>query len=173
MKLDDPVAQLLPGFTIPKSGSHAITLLDLATQSSGLPRLPANLRPKNSNDPYADYKIGDLKEFLSSYRLRSAPGDHHEYSNLGFGLLGLALATKQSMPYADLVRQRITSPLKMNDTMIALTPEAKTRFAQDTMRTARPARHGTSRHSPDAEPCGRPRAICSSTCGHICIRKKR
>ena len=130
VKLDDPVAQLLPGFTIPKSGSHAITLLDLATQSSGLPRLPANLRPKNSNDPYADYRSGDLKEFLSSYRLRSSPGDHYEYSNLGFGLLGLALATKQSMPYADLVRQRITSPLKMNDTMIALTPEAKTRFAQ-------------------------------------------
>jgi serine-type D-Ala-D-Ala carboxypeptidase/endopeptidase len=130
VKLDDPVAQLLPGFTIPKSGAHAITLVDLATQSSGLPRLPANLLPKNSNDPYADYKTADLKEFLSSYRLPYLPGDHYEYSNVGFGLLGVALSTKEAMPYADLVRQRITSPLKMNDTMIALTPEAKTRFAQ-------------------------------------------
>src|SRR5207237_635223 len=78
VKLDYPVAQLLPGFTIPKSGSHAITLLDLATQSSGLPRLPANLLPKNSNDPYADYKSADMKEFLSSYKLPYTPGDHYE-----------------------------------------------------------------------------------------------
>jgi len=126
VKLDDPVAQLLPGFTIPKS----ITLLDLATQSSGLPRVPANLLPKNANDPYADYKTADLKEFLASYQLQTVPGEHYEYSNLGFGLLGEALAKKQAMPYADLLRERITAPLKMTDTMIALTPEAKGRFAQ-------------------------------------------
>jgi D-alanyl-D-alanine-carboxypeptidase/D-alanyl-D-alanine-endopeptidase len=129
VKLDEPVAQLLPGFTIPASGSRVITLLDLGTQSSGLPRLPANLLPKNSNDPYADYKAADLKAFLSSYKLPYPPGDHYDYSNLGFGLLGEALATKEAMPYARLLRERVTLPLKMNDTMITLTPEAMTRFA--------------------------------------------
>ncbi len=139
VRLDQPVGQLLPGYSIPKSGARAITLLDLATQSSGLPRLPANLLPKNINDPYADYTAADLKQFLATYQLSVAPGEHYEYSNLGFGLLGHALAAKQSATYAELVRERITAPLKMNDTMIALTPEAKTRLAEGHDASGKPA----------------------------------
>ncbi|HUJ12549.1 MAG TPA: serine hydrolase [Thermoanaerobaculia bacterium] len=126
VKLDTPVQQLLPGWTIPKS----ITLLDLATQSSGLPRLPENLMPKNPADPYADYTIADLKSFLASFHPASAPGTHYEYSNVGFGLLGEALAQNEGMSYADLVRARVTGPLAMRDTVVDLTPEMTRRFAE-------------------------------------------
>jgi D-alanyl-D-alanine-carboxypeptidase/D-alanyl-D-alanine-endopeptidase len=50
--LDTPVAQLLPDFKIPSRGAKEITLGLLATQYSGLPRLPSNMLPKDAADPY-------------------------------------------------------------------------------------------------------------------------
>lgn len=128
LSLDDPVQKLLPGFTIPQSGTRAITLRDLATQSSGLPRLPENLMPKNAENPYADYSPARLREFLASYKLPRNPGETYEYSNLGFGLLGHALATRANRSYAELVQKRITAPLAMNDTAVTLSPQMTERF---------------------------------------------
>src|SRR5262245_29430405 len=47
VRLEEPVAELLPGkVKVPARGDTVITLLDLATQTSGLPRLPGNLKPR-------------------------------------------------------------------------------------------------------------------------------
>ncbi|MFZ6641680.1 serine hydrolase [Undibacterium sp. TC4M20W] len=121
LKLDDTVAALLPSYTIPQYQGRAITLLDLATQTSALPRLPANLLPRQADNPYADYSENNLRDFLRSYQLTRAPGAKYEYSNLGFGLLGQALSARAGKPYAELVQERITKPLGMADTGIALT----------------------------------------------------
>jgi serine-type D-Ala-D-Ala carboxypeptidase/endopeptidase len=52
VKLDDPVAMYLPAdVRIPERSGRKITLLDLSTQSSGLPRMPDNLRPSNPLNP--------------------------------------------------------------------------------------------------------------------------
>jgi CubicO group peptidase (beta-lactamase class C family) len=123
LSLADPVEKLLPEWTMPK-----IALVDLATQSSGLPRLPDNLLPKNIANPYADYTPAQMKEFLARYKPAQAPGESFEYSNLGFGLLGHALASHAGVSYAELLKQRITGPLAMNDTAIALSPRIKERF---------------------------------------------
>ena len=53
--LDTPVVQLLPDFKIPSRGGNQITLGELATQHSGLPREASNLLPKDFANPYADY----------------------------------------------------------------------------------------------------------------------
>ncbi|MEO6326697.1 MAG: serine hydrolase [Thermoanaerobaculia bacterium] len=138
--LDLPVERLLSDTRIPSSGNRSITLLDLATQSSGLPRLPDNLLPKDVANPYADYTIADLKKFLATYHLPRAPGERYEYSNLGFGLLGQALSHKSGVPYGELVRRRITATLGMNDTSIALTPVLAARFAPGHDAQGKPAR---------------------------------
>jgi D-alanyl-D-alanine-carboxypeptidase/D-alanyl-D-alanine-endopeptidase len=59
--LDTPVAQLLLDFKIPSRGGKGITLGELGTQHSGLPRLPSNLLPKDPANPYADYDAAKLK----------------------------------------------------------------------------------------------------------------
>lgn len=128
VSLDDPVQKFLPDFTIPEFEGRSITLVDLATQSSGLPRLPANLLPTNPENPYVDYTLEDLKAFLAGYQLPRAPGKAYEYSNLGFGLLGLALAHQAGAPYSELVSKRITGPLAMSDTTIAISPDLAERF---------------------------------------------
>ena len=130
VKLDDPISKYLPaGVKVPERGGKQITLIDLATHTSGLPRLPTNMAPKDPGNPYADYTVAQLYAFLSSYTLPRDIGSQYEYSNLGGGLLGHVLALRAGTDYATLVRQRITGPLGMNSTTIALTPEEKARLA--------------------------------------------
>jgi D-alanyl-D-alanine-carboxypeptidase/D-alanyl-D-alanine-endopeptidase len=126
----DPVAKYLPpGVKAPERGGQQITLQDLATHTSGLPRLPSNLNPKDPANPYADYSVDQLYQFLSGYQLTRDIGSQYEYSNLGGGLLGYLLARRAGMDYEALVRTRICEPLGMKSTGVALSPNNKARFA--------------------------------------------
>jgi CubicO group peptidase (beta-lactamase class C family) len=130
VRLDQPVAELLPkSVKVPARGDTLITLLDLATQHSGLPRLPSNLAPKDPTNPYSDYTVERLYDFLSHHTLTRAPGTVYEYSNLGMGLLGHALARKAGRPYESALTERVLRPLGMNDTRITLTADMKARLA--------------------------------------------
>jgi serine-type D-Ala-D-Ala carboxypeptidase/endopeptidase len=128
--LNDPVAKYLPaGVKMPERDGRQITLVDLSTHTSGLPRLPSNLHPKDPSNPYADYTVAQLYQFLSTYQLPRDPGSQFEYSNLGGGLLGHVLALRAGMSYEALVHARITGPLGLKSTAITLTPEMKERLA--------------------------------------------
>jgi D-alanyl-D-alanine-carboxypeptidase/D-alanyl-D-alanine-endopeptidase len=130
VRLDDPVAKYLPrSVKVPGRGDRQITLLDLATQSSGLPRMPANFTPRDSLNPYADYTVQQMYAFLSGYELTRDVGAQYEYSNLGMGLLGHALALKAGTSYEELVRRRILTPLGMRETVITFTPAVRARVA--------------------------------------------
>lgn len=130
VELSDPVTKHLPaGTKIPERGGKQITLLDLATQRSGLPRMPDNMHPKDTDNPYADYTAAQMYAFLSTHMLPRDPGAAYEYSNLGFGLLGEALSFRAGMSYDALVTARVLTPLGMKDTRIALTPAMKQRLA--------------------------------------------
>ena len=115
--LDDPVSKYLPdGVTMPTRGADEITLLDLSTHHSGLPRLPDNMNPADPTNPYADYTVELLYEFLSNHELRRDIGIEYEYSNLGMGLLGHVLERVAGMRFDQLVEERILAPLGMNMT---------------------------------------------------------
>ena len=130
VKPDDPVGKFLPpGVKVPSRNGRQITLLDLSMQISGLPRLPDNLAPADPMNPYADYGAAKLSEFLSHYTLTRDIGEKYEYSNLGAGLLGYALARKAGMSYEELVRRRILDPLGMTSTSITLSADQKKRLA--------------------------------------------
>lgn len=116
VKLSDPVRNLLPTGVLADGGNRPITLADLATHYSGLPRLPANLAPADPTDPYADYDEAKLYAFLRGWRPDRKPGAMFEYSNLGVGLLGHALARHAGQPYEQLIKERVLRPLGMNDT---------------------------------------------------------
>ena len=130
MKLDDPVVKYLPkSAKVPTRNGREITLLHLATHTSGLPRNPENLDPKRADNPLAEYTAEKLYAYLSGCKLTRHPGAKFEYSNLGSGLLGYVIALKAATDYESLVVDRICRPLKMESTRIALTPELKARFA--------------------------------------------
>ncbi len=130
VSLEDPVAKLLPASVhVPSRDGREITLLSLATHSSGLPRMPTNFTPKDPENPYADYTVAQMYEFLSSYKLPRPVGETVEYSNLGVGLLGHALALRLGKSYEAAVAERILRPLGMKDTAVVLTPGMKSRMS--------------------------------------------
>jgi serine-type D-Ala-D-Ala carboxypeptidase/endopeptidase len=126
----DPVSKYLPASAkMPERNDKKITLQDLSTQSSGLPRMPSNFSPKDASNPYADYSVEQLYQFLSGYQLTRDIGSQYEYSNLGVGLLGHVLTLRAGSDYEAMVRSRILDPLGMNSTRVMLSPEMKTRLA--------------------------------------------
>ena len=130
VELETPVQRLLGSdVTVPTRNGVEITLEHLSTHSSGLPRMPNNFRPADAGNPYADYTVAQLHEFLSSHELQRDIGAEVEYSNLGTGLLGHALALNQETDYETLVSRRLLEPLGMSDTSITLSPSQQERLA--------------------------------------------
>ncbi|MGC9537052.1 serine hydrolase domain-containing protein [Streptomyces sp. UG1] len=126
VRLDSPLV-LPPAFPVPRKGPRRITLADLATHTSGLPRLPPNLlEHADPYDPYAHYSLDDLAAGLAETALSTEPGSAYEYSNLGYGLLGQALAFDG---VDALLRRRVAVPLRLADTTTTLRPDMASRKA--------------------------------------------
>lgn len=126
-----PVQDYLPnGVTMPSRPGQTIRLVDLATHRSGLPRLPSNMAPRDMSNPYADYTVAMMYDFLSEHELQRDVGAEAEYSNLGVGLLGHVLARAAGTDYETLVRTEILDPLEMSSTSITLDAAAQARMAK-------------------------------------------
>lgn len=131
VKLDDNIQSLLPAdrVTIPTRSGKRITLEQIATHHSGLPRMPGNFKPADPRNPYADYSVAQMYTFLSGHQLARDPGQSYEYSNLATGLLGHALALKAKTDYETIITSRICKPLSMSDTTITLSASQRKRLA--------------------------------------------
>ena len=142
VSLDDPAAKYLPaGHRMPALNGRQITLRDLATHTSGLPRMADDMPPANGiENPFADYGEAKLLAFLDRYQLTRNVGSKWEYSNLGFGLLGYLLGRAAHSDYETLLRERIAGPLHMNDTKVALARREALRLAPPFDRYMRPAK---------------------------------
>jgi serine-type D-Ala-D-Ala carboxypeptidase/endopeptidase len=107
--LDTPLADCLPG-------ARPIALRNLATHTSGLPRVPLALLRRsgftNRTDPYAATTVEELVEDLGRVRLRRP---RLRYSNFGAALLGQALAARAGARYEELVEERVLRPLGIEE----------------------------------------------------------
>jgi serine-type D-Ala-D-Ala carboxypeptidase/endopeptidase len=129
VKLSDPLAKYAPpGAKVPAFAGRQITLLDLATYTAGLPReLPDAPDPKPGENPFTRFQADAFWRWLAGATLPYAPGSGAMYSNLGFSLLGEALAKAAGKPYASLLDERVAMPLGMTDTTTKLTDAQKPR----------------------------------------------
>ena len=117
------------GDLLPLDGSQAatVTLGELATHRSGLPRLArgtASVRAtldlwRRGTNPYGE----SLDELLVATRVTRVGRKRASYSNLGFMLLGHAVAAAAGTTYAALVRDRLTHPLHLTATTVPMTPD--------------------------------------------------
>ena len=128
VKLDEPVRDLLPAGTVAKPAGAEITLLDIATQHSGLPGMPDNFPSADSTNPYIDYHAANLYEYIAKHGVAKAGNPGFVYSNLGFGLLGQALAVRAGKTWPALLKEEVTGPLGLKDTVVSMTPEQQARF---------------------------------------------
>jgi CubicO group peptidase (beta-lactamase class C family) len=110
-----------PDVTVPTFSGRQITLVDLATHTSGLPRVP----PFRGDS----YSSNEMFAFLSTYHLTRAPGSRFEYSNFGVALLAHALEKATGVPWETLVARDITANLGMPDTQLKLDAVRHSRLA--------------------------------------------
>jgi CubicO group peptidase (beta-lactamase class C family) len=130
LSLSDPVAKYLPpGTKLPQRGPNPITLFDLATHTSGLPKIPVNVLITDYDDPNADYTAEQLYRFLAGFELPRASGSGYEFSDAGYSLLGIALAKRGDIDLETLLRSRILDPLHMSNTRFAPSLAEKDRLA--------------------------------------------
>ena len=98
--VDDPLDKYFPKeVTVPNWHGQKITLEDLSSHSSGIPRLPTNfweIADKSPDNPYLNYTTAEIEKFLSGYTLEVAPKTRYEYSNVGASILGHALELRAS-----------------------------------------------------------------------------
>jgi CubicO group peptidase (beta-lactamase class C family) len=115
IRAETPLGELLPLGDAPAA---RVTLASLSQHRSGLPRLPKAAHPLrrtlalwlHGRNPYGE----DLQELLDQARDVPVGKPRVRYSNLGFELLGHAIASAAGLPYADLVRRRIADPLGLD-----------------------------------------------------------
>lgn len=109
--------------------AQEVTLDELASHRSGLPRLAPSgaagfartfLLTFLRLDPYVETREG-LLDGLSAVEIDAEP--EPLYSNYGTALLGMALEEVTGTAYADLLRERITAPLGMDDTYAPITED--------------------------------------------------
>ncbi|MGM7448486.1 UNVERIFIED_ORG: CubicO group peptidase (beta-lactamase class C family) [Idiomarina abyssalis] len=113
--LDTPVNEFWP------QAPDAVTLGQLATHHSGLPRLPENLLSKaDQTDPYVHYGQSELESALAEVE----PGvNSYEYSNFGYGLLAESLARNAEKPFPELLNDVVFETFSMPDTYVATSKE--------------------------------------------------
>jgi len=130
LDLRDPVRDVLPPGVAPASRGFDITLLDLATHHSGLPRMPDNAGPGAKRETYTEYQAADLYDFIKRNGLGKPADTEYLYSNLGFAVLGAALMNRARASYPELLSREIAEPLGMRETVIGLPPELRSRLMQ-------------------------------------------
>jgi serine-type D-Ala-D-Ala carboxypeptidase/endopeptidase len=135
VKLNDPLREFAPaGVKMISPGAGDVTLEQLATHTSGLPRLPVNWhfmkwRFLDFSNPYAHYTREMLWANAAAESLEIGKKHEPSYSNYGVGILGDALGNRAKSTWQQIVRERITVPLKMNDTNDVTPTEAAPRLA--------------------------------------------
>ena len=109
-----------------------VTLESIAMQRSGLP-------PQEPAPSFGDGVMSVLSRYIHTDPYRGNAADivaslsevevgepEPEYSNYGFAVLGQAIAEATGQDYSDLVRDRLTEPLGMNETFVPDTAEGLT-----------------------------------------------
>ena len=119
LRLDEPVADVIPGFGA--NGKEAITLEQLLTHTAGFPRAPFDLR-----------KLGwpDLHARIVSWRLNWEPGSRFEYhSSSSMWVVAALVQARSGMDFRDFVRARIAEPLGIPDLRVGCPREEQGRLA--------------------------------------------
>lgn len=122
IRLDDPLSKYAPaGARVPSYAGQPIRLINLSTHTSGLPREQPGGKPHRP--VFVWPTRSERWDWLAGAKLKAAPGTDAAYSNLGYDLLGDALARAAGTPYPALLQQLITRPLGMKDTTFTPSPE--------------------------------------------------
>ncbi len=136
VRLHDKITDFLPDSLAQQNNwLQNITLAQLATHTSGLPKIPYNISMTitDKENPYSNYQIEDLYHFLGNYEpiivKKKKKNTEFSYSNLGMGLLGHLLENAAKMSFDSLLNDYIIHPLQLEHTCITLSEQQQKKLA--------------------------------------------
>lgn len=130
LSLNDPISKYLPkSIKTPLRNGKEISLLSLSTHRSGMPRFPYNVDPKNLDEPYVDYTMAQLHEYVSKFSPEFDIDSKWRYSNTAYGLLGDILSRIAKKDFETLVKEKICRPLNLPNTIVKLNAKQKRNVA--------------------------------------------
>lgn len=112
LSLDDPASKYLDWFDLRFEDAPEITIRNLLTHSSGLPR-------DSHNPMWTDLDAPDWDNFVIETKKRQptrAPYDKFAYSNLGYSVLGGIIEAVSGQSWEDYLKENILDPLGMTET---------------------------------------------------------
>ena len=118
LRLDTPLAEVIPRPLLPDEAAGRLTLEQLATHTAGLPQLPPNLTAAKPEDPLGGYTALHFGEFLRSFRPSHPPPRPCAESLLGLGVLGHALGRRAGLNFGHALRDLLCKPLGLADTTL-------------------------------------------------------
>jgi D-alanyl-D-alanine-carboxypeptidase/D-alanyl-D-alanine-endopeptidase len=128
LSLTEPLSKYAPDNASVQSNGRPITLLDLATHSAALPRELPNPDASPSDNPFAAFDRAYYWKWMGSNKPAYVPGTTTLYSNLGYGLLGDALAKAGGTDYNTVFINEVAKPAGLTDTTNVLSDEQRARL---------------------------------------------
>jgi CubicO group peptidase (beta-lactamase class C family) len=122
VSLESPLSAYLPA-----AAGSGTRLVDLATHTSGYPRIPRGVKLRmllRLRDPYSLVRDRHVDRSLRKLSPNLGPGPHaFEYSNFGYGVLSRALAAAGGQTFGELLRQEVLRPLDLTDVALETDPD--------------------------------------------------
>ena len=125
--LDDAVERYFPEVR-KLSGypsSTPITFRQMASHTAGLIREPRLIGA--ARGPIGQWEEKILAS-IPATSFQTSPGEEYSYSNIGFGMLGLAVSRAVGKQFMELVREQVFRPLQMKSSEFVLRPELQRRL---------------------------------------------
>ncbi len=138
LSYSDTVRSILPVEVKVSEEVGQLTLRELVTHRSGLPRQPKSFQQMHylmeffltGQNPYRFIDKSYLYEFLSSSDVPPRQRREYVYSNLAYGVLGHLMELKTGRSLPELIQEKICGPLNMRDTGFALNERQRLRLAE-------------------------------------------
>lgn len=128
--LDEPVEKYFPEIrrlAKPPADMRPITFRMLASHTAGLEREPA--LPDAAFGSIYQWE-NKVLESIARTSFKTPPATEYSYSNIGFGILGVAASRAAGVPFMQLVADQIFKPLGLtSSTFIVNTPDLAGRLA--------------------------------------------
>lgn len=127
VQLDDPISKFLPkDVKTPTRNGKEISLLNLATHTSGMSRFPDNYDQKTFDNRYT---VSQMYDYVSRFKPEVDFGTRFKYSNTGIALLGDILSLVEKKSYEKLIDKQICKRFNLKSTVFSPTPKLRKNMA--------------------------------------------
>lgn len=113
LSLDDPIVRHLPTFALAGEGFEQITIEQVLTHTSGIPRnIPPHALGEARED---DAALAEFVRSLRDYPLEFEPGSRYAYSNVAYSVLGQIVAELSGESFESFMQREILDAAGMGD----------------------------------------------------------